>query len=139
LRESVDAALRNERSVWSYPWLVRVDVLESVLLLVLPFHVALFVEDWVPPDIKESVGPGAAADEEGAKVEAAAVLRDDQVDAFWDAVTHCARGEWVEVVLVLRCVLVARGAVRRVLDFERVVDVDVAVGSVAQVVEDVLL
>lgn len=139
LWESVDAALGNKCCVGSDPWLVGVDVLESVLLLVLPLHVTLFVEDRVPPDIKQSVGPGATANEEGTKVEAAAVLGNDQVDAFWDAVTYCARGEWVEVVLVLWSVLVARGTVWRVLDLKRVVDVDVTVGSVAQVVEDVLL
>lgn len=131
LRESVDAALRDESSVGADPGLVGVDVFEGVLFFVLPLHVALFVEDGVPPDVEQAVGPGAAADEERAEIEAAAVLGYDQVDALREAVACCAGGERVEVVLVLGCFRIAGRAVGWVLDFQRVVNVDIAVCGVA--------
>lgn len=80
------------------PGLVGVDVLEGVLFFMLPLHVALFVEDGVPPDVEEAVGPGAALDEERAKVEAAAILRDDEVYGGWVVVAGWGGGYWVEVV-----------------------------------------
>ena len=79
-RERVDFALMQERRVRSYPRLAVIQVLEGVLLLVLPLHVALLVVHRVPPDVQHAIGPGRAAHEEGAEVEAAAVLRHEHVD-----------------------------------------------------------
>lgn len=66
--------------MWAHPWLVNVEVLKTGLFLAVPVHVALLVHDGVPPDIKKAIGPGAAPDEEAAKVEATAVLGNDHID-----------------------------------------------------------
>jgi len=47
--ETVDFALFNEGGAGSDPGLVDVEEFEGVLLFVLPFHVLLFVADWIPP------------------------------------------------------------------------------------------
>src|ERR1700722_14851073 len=75
-REGIYFSLWDECCVWSNPGVRGVEEFESVLLFVLPFHVFLLVADGVPPDVEEAVGPCTAFDEEGAKVEAAAVLGD---------------------------------------------------------------
>ena len=80
LGKAADLTLGDEGSVWAHPRLRGVQVLESVLLLVLPLHMALLVEDRVPPYVKKTVGPGGAPHEERAKIEAGAVLRDEHVD-----------------------------------------------------------
>ncbi len=85
--EAVDFALGDEGRVRADPGVHGVEVFEGVLLLVLPFHVFLLVADGVPPDVEEAVGPCAAVDEEGAEVEAAAVLGDDEVDGVVSAVS----------------------------------------------------
>lgn len=126
-RERVDAALRDECHARPDPGLVGVEVLEAVLLLVLPFHVLLLVEDRVPPDVEKAVGPGGAADEKGTEVEAGAVLRDDQVDRGGVLVAVDCAGQGVEV-----------RRIERVGDVEGVVDIDVAVGEGAKVVENVV-
>ena len=40
----------------------------------------LLVTNRVPPDVQQPVGPDATVNEEGAEVEAAAILRDDEMD-----------------------------------------------------------
>lgn len=40
----------------------------------------LLIEDGVPPDVEEPVGEEGTFDEEGAEVEAGAVLRDEEGD-----------------------------------------------------------
>jgi len=116
-RETVDLALRNERHVWADPGLVVVEVFKGILFLVLPLHVALFVVHGIPPDVEDAVGPIGAADEEGAEVEATAVLRDDHVDGGGEVVADRGAGSWVEV-----------GGCQRVLEGKGVVVVYVAVG-----------
>lgn len=44
-----------------------------------PLHVLLFVEDRVPPDVKETVDKGGATDEETSQIETAAVLGNEEV------------------------------------------------------------
>lgn len=63
-----------------------VEEFKGILFFVLPFHVFLFVANRIPPDIKETIGPCAAFDEEGAKVEAAAVLGNNKIDGRFFAV-----------------------------------------------------
>ena len=116
-RKTVDLALRDKRHVRANPGLVVVEVFEGVLFLVLPLHVALFVVHGVPPDVEDAVGPVGAADEEGAEVEAAAVLGDDHVDGGGEIVADGGAGGWVEV-----------GGGEGVLEGKGVVFVDVAVG-----------
>jgi hypothetical protein len=128
-REGVEAALLDERDVGPDPWLVGVEVFEGVLLLVFPFHVFLLVEDGVPPDVEEAVGKGGAFDEEGAEVEAGAVLGDEEGDARGEVVAGRGGGDGVE-----------EGGVWGVGDRERVVSVDVAVDVRGfESVEDVAL
>ena len=85
----------------------------------------LFVHDRVPPEVHDAVAPDAAAHEEGAEVEAAAVLRHDEVDGGRVVVAGEGAGRVVEV-----------GGVEWVGDVERVVEVDVAVGVGAEAVEN---
>ncbi len=47
------------------PGLRRVELFESVLLLMFPFHVLLLVGHRIPPYVQESIGPGATANKEG--------------------------------------------------------------------------
>lgn len=49
--EAVDLPLLDESHVGPDVRLRSVDVLEGILLLVFPFHVFLFVEYWIPPDV----------------------------------------------------------------------------------------
>lgn len=67
--ETVDHALRQEASMLSNPRLCLVQLLKGVLFLVLPFHVLLLIQHWVPPNIQKLFGPVAASDEERAEVE----------------------------------------------------------------------
>lgn len=78
--EGVCFALFDESCVRPDPWLGSVHELQGILLLVLPFHVLLLVGYRVPPNVEQAVGPWAALHEEGAEVEATAVLRHYQVD-----------------------------------------------------------
>lgn len=96
-REGVHASLGHEGDVWSDPGLVGVQMFETVLFFVFPFHVFLFVKDRVPPDVEETVGPGAATDHEGAEVKAGAVLGDEHVDGGFFAVAVGGVGDRVEV------------------------------------------
>ena len=125
-REAVDLALRDEGRVRADPRLVDVEELQRVLLLVLPLHVLLLVADGVPPYVEKSVGPGGALDEEGAEIEAGAVLGHDEVDGLRFAVANGAAGFGVKV-----------WAGEGVGYVEWVVGVDIAVGVCAEVVEDV--
>ena len=86
----------------------------------------LLVPDRVPPEVHDAVAPDAAAHEEGAEVEAGAVLRHDEIDRGWVTVAGGGARAVVEV-----------GGVEGVGDVERVVEVDVAVGGAAEGVEDV--
>lgn len=79
-REGVCFALFDESSVWPDPRLRSVHELQGILFLVFPFHVLLLVGYRVPPDVEQAVGPWTALDEEGAEVEATAILRHHQVD-----------------------------------------------------------
>lgn len=79
-RKTVDHALRHKGEMRARPGLIGVNVLESVLFFVLPLHVLLFVADGIPPDVHQAVGPGGAADEEGAEIETAAILWNQDVD-----------------------------------------------------------
>lgn len=128
LRETTHLALWHKSCVGAYPRLAGIEVLESVLLLVLPLHVSLFILYGIPPDIEEAVGPSGAAHEEGAEVEAGAVLGDNHVDAGREVVADRGGGDSVEV---------GRGG--GVGDVEGVVDVDVAVDVGGKVVEEVVL
>lgn len=62
----------------------------------------LLVEDWIPPDIQHAVSPLAASDEEGAQVEAAAILGNDEVDAFGSSISDGGKGYRIEVVFEVR-------------------------------------
>lgn len=123
--EAVDLPLGDECRVRPYPGLIDVEMLEGVLFLVLPLHVLLLVADRVPPDVEEPIRPGGAVDEERAEVEACAVLRDDEIDAFREAVTVAGTGDDIEM-----------GGGEGVGDVEGIVSVDVAVGVSEEVVED---
>lgn len=87
-REGVCFALFDESGVRPDPWLRSVHELQSILFLVLPFHVLLLVGYRVPPDVEQAVSPWAALDEEGAEVEATAILRHYQVDRLGLSVTN---------------------------------------------------
>jgi hypothetical protein len=125
-REGVYFSLRDECRVWPDPGVRGVEEFEGVLFFVFPFHVFLLVADGVPPDVEEAVGPGAAFNEEGAEVEAAAVLGDDEVDGGLFAVADWGAGDGVQV-------RVGEG----VGNVEWIVDVNVSVYVFAKVVEDV--
>ena len=118
-REAIDPALWDECNMWPHPRLVLVHPFQGILLLVLPLHVLLLVADGIPPDVEQAVGPGAAADEEVAEVEAASVLWNDEVDGVGLAVANGGEGFGIEV-----------GVGQWVGDVEWVVDVDVAVDVV---------
>ncbi len=47
----------------------------------------LLVADRVPPDVKETICPNAAVNEEGAKIEPPTILRYDDVDRVGKTVT----------------------------------------------------
>ena len=51
-RKAVDLALWNKCDMRSNPGLIHVQVLERILLFVLPIHVFLFVADGIPPDVQ---------------------------------------------------------------------------------------
>lgn len=126
--EAVDFSLRQKASVLSHPSMILVKGLQSVLLLVLPSHVLLLVGHWIPPDIQEAFGPGAATHEERSQVEARAVLRQKQVHRVDVAVPHWARCEFVKVRVG-----------ERMGDIKRVVFVDIAVHMVLEIIEQVIL
>lgn len=127
-RERVDLTLLNECRVWSDPWVNGIEILERILLLVLPLHVFLLVAYWVPPDIQKAISPCATLDEERAKVESAAVLRHNHVNRGLLSITNRRQllrrkiwlGKWVS-------------------DVEWVVVVDIAVGVGLEVVENMRL
>ena len=81
-REAVNLALGDERCVRSYPRLIDIEMLKSVLFLMLPLHVFLFIAYWIPPDVKQTVCPSASTDEERAQIEAPAILRDDEINGL---------------------------------------------------------
>jgi hypothetical protein len=126
-RERIDPSLRHECCVGAHPRLVRVQVFERVLLLVLPFHVFLLVEDGVPPHIEQSVGPFRAPEEERAEIKATAVLGHNEVDRRGIGVGCCGESHRVEV-----------GVCERVCDVQRVVVINVSVCIRADVVEKVV-
>lgn len=128
LRETVDHALGQEAHVLADPGLCRVELLQSVLLLVFPLHVLLLVGDGVPPHVQQAVRPLTLANEEGAQVEAGAVLRQDEVDRARLAIADIAPGHVVEVHVI-----------QGVGEVEGVVLVDVAVDVLLEFVEDVVL
>ena len=123
-REAINLSLCNECRIWSYPWLACIQMFEGVLFLVFPFHMLLLVAHRIPPDVEQAICPVASADEEGAEVEAAAVLRDNEINGFGFIITRGRSGYRIEV-----------GGVRRMSDIERVVNVDVAVGVALQIIE----
>ena len=84
--EAVDLPLVYECEVCPDPRLVGINVLESVLLLVLPLHVLLLVADRVPPYIQQAICPCRPLDKERSEVEASTVLRYDDVDRLGLAV-----------------------------------------------------
>lgn len=128
VRETVDHPLRNECRMLPDPRLRLVELLEGVLLLVLPLHVLLLVHDGIPPDIEQPIGPVAASDKERSQVEPRAVLWQDQIHRVYIAITFDVLRVVVEIV-----------GLERVGDVERVVLVDIAVDVVFEVVEDVAL
>ncbi len=127
-REAVNHALRQEASVLSDPRVALVHGLEGVLLLVLPGHVLLLVEHRIPPNVQQTLRPGAAADEKGAQVEARAILREQQVDRVGVSVADGTARFFVEIRVG-----------KRVGNVERVVVVDVAVRVLIEGVENVVL
>lgn len=126
-RKGVYASLRHERGAGSDPGLVCIEVFETVLFLVFPLHVLLFVEDGVPPDIEQTICPVGAAHKEGAKIEAAAVLREDEVYGRRVLVAGSGSRDGIEVDVGWR-----------VGDVQGVIVVNVAVGVVTEVFEDVV-
>ena len=96
--EGINLSLWNERRVRPDPWLIDIEVLERILLLVLPFHMFLFVANRVPPDVEETIGPRAASDKERSQVEASTILRDDEIDRFGFPIADGGAGDWVKVV-----------------------------------------
>ena len=126
--ETVDHPLRDEGRMGTNPGLTLIEIFERVLFLVFPFHVFLFVQGRVPPDVEETIGPGAATHEEGSEVKAAAILRDDEVDGRGQSVALERAGQSIDV-----------GGREGMGDVERVVGVDIAVGDAGQSIEDVRL
>lgn len=94
--------LVQEGRVWSYPGLADVQVFERVLLFMLPLHVSLFVVHRIPPDVKKPVGPLRAAYEEGAEVEAGAILMHKHVYRIWIAIANSGPRYFVEIREVWR-------------------------------------
>lgn len=76
----------------------------------------LLVADRIPPDVQETIGPGGAMNEEGAKIEAGAILRDDEMYRLRSAITVTRTRDKVQI----------RGS-KRVGYVERVVEVDIAI------------
>jgi hypothetical protein len=109
--------LWKKGGVTSDPWVRGVEVLQGVLLLVLPLHMTLFVVYRIPPDVQQTVAPFASSNEEGAEVEAGTILGYDEVNGGWVFVTAERARERVEP-----------GLCERVRDVERIEEVDVAVG-----------
>jgi hypothetical protein len=95
--KGVYASLRHECGAGSDLGLVCVQVFERVLFLVFPVHVFLFVEDRVLLYVQQTVGPVGAANEEGAKIEAAAVLRQDEINGRRVLIADGGLGDRVEV------------------------------------------
>jgi len=126
--EAVDFPLRDERRVWPNPWLVDIEKFKSILFFVFPFHVLLFVPYRVPPYVQQAIGPSTTTDEEGAQVEARAVLREDEIDRIYVPVAFGAPFHLVEVFIG-----------RRMRDVEGVIFIDVTVDVLLEVVEDVVL
>ena len=57
----------------------------------------LFIENGVPPDVEEAIGPGGAPEEERAEIEAGAVLWDDEVDGGGFVVPSGRKRDGIEV------------------------------------------
>ena len=93
--KAVDLPLRDEGRVGPDPRLIGVQIFERVLLLVLPLHVLLLVGNGIPPYVQQTIGPSTAANEEGTKVKAATILRDDEVDGLRFVVPRRGTREWV--------------------------------------------
>lgn len=127
-RETVDHALREEGRALADPGLRNVKLLQSILFFVFPLHVLLFICNRIPPNVKQMVRPSAAAHEEGTQVESGAVLGQHEVDRVRVAISDRALGEFVEE-------RVGRG----VGNVQWVVLVDITVGNILDVVEDMVL
>ena len=122
--KTIDLPLRNEGGVGSYPRLVGIKMLKSVLLLMFPLHMLLLVAHGIPPDVQETISPDGTVDEEGAEVEATTVLRDYQINGVRLAV---ASGRACHVIEV--------GEFEGVCDVQRIIDIDVTVSVSFQIVE----
>lgn len=109
------------------------------MLLMLPLHMPLLVEHGIPPYVHQSVRPWRSAHEEATEIETSAVLWYEDVDAVRVAIAGRGERLGVEVVDIFRRIDIGRGPVRRVGDVEWVVVVDVSVGALGEVVEDVRL
>lgn len=107
----------------------REETNQRILLLVFPLHVLLFITYRVPPDIQQPLAPLAPSNQEGSKIEAAAVLGNNQVDALRAVVANGAVADFIEVGVV--------DFRRWVSDVEGIVEVDVAVGDVLEMAKDV--
>ena len=101
-------------------------MLEGVLFLVFPFHMLLFVRYGIPPYVEEAIRPCRTPEEEGAEIEAAAVLRDNEVDGFGIIVTNRRKRDGIEI-----------WGGKRVAYVEGVVVVYVAVCVCGKSIEDV--
>ena len=126
--ETVDFALGDECGMGTYPWLVDVQEFKGILFFVFPFHVFLFVSDGIPPNVQKTVSPSASTYKERAKIEARAVLGNNEVNRGFFAIADRGAGFRVKV----RCW-------ERVGDVQGVVVVNVAICVFAEIVEDVTL
>lgn len=122
--KAVDLSLFDECCMRPDPRLIDVEMLKSVLLLVLPFHMLLFVANRVPPYIEQAISPSASSDEERTQIESTAVLRNNEVDGFRLPVTDRGAGLGVEM-------FIGEG----MADIKGVVDINVAVSIAGKVVE----
>jgi len=91
----------------------------------------LLVSNGIPPDVEQPLAELGSLDEEATKVEATTILGNDDVDALGLVVSDRRLRNLIDVEeLVLR---------RGVGDVQWIIDVDVAVGDVLEMVEDVRL
>lgn len=112
----------------SNPGLRSVQLLKGVLFLVLPFHVLLLIQHWVPPNIQKLLGPVAASNEERAQVESRAVLREHEVHRVDFPIAH--RASRICVQILVR---------RRMGDVEGVEIINVTIYMAIEVVKQMVL
>lgn len=112
----------------SNPGLGPVQLLESVLFLVLPFHMLLLIQHGVPPNIQKLFSPSAASNEEGTQVESRAILGEHEIHGIDIAIAYGASRVCIQI-------FIREG----VGDVERVEDVDIAVHVAIEVVEHMTL